>query len=197
MYQGGLKLVDPEAGNEDMASPLRHTASLLSPSLTGGLQAVRRHLSVSQPSDTQSAVGNVDPPLAGASGMLQIPHYFWNHLSTAPTLNGNGLDTSTFDDQTMGWDTMFSFEGSAVDNGVNDQGSWEFQSSNRTGGDDVVLYPPPAARWSGPVAAESSHMSAPLYHHQAPQEMRSEQAAISTALMNLMANMTKTNPHQQ
>jgi hypothetical protein len=181
-----------------MASPLRHTASLLSPSLTGGLQAVRRHLSVSQPSDAQSTMGPVDPPLAGASGMLQIPHYFWNHLSTASTINGNGLDNPTFDSQNMAWDDMFNFENSAVETGVNNQQPWETQSTIQTGGDGGFMYPPPAAGWSVPVAAGTSQTSAPLYQSsETPREMRAEQAAISTALMNLMANMTKSDPHQQ
>lgn len=46
VIQGGMKLADTEAGYADRASPLTSTTAV-SPGLSGGLQAVRRHLSVS------------------------------------------------------------------------------------------------------------------------------------------------------
>lgn len=204
VIQGGLKLADPEAGNEDRASPLRHMASLPSPSLTGGLQAVRRHLSVSQSTDTGPAIPSTDPPLAGASGMLQIPHFFWNHLSTANTMNGNSLNNpgNGFADHDIAWDDLFNFEDSTVDTSAGERDPWAFQASGQgqwqAAGDRPYLgsqqyqQQAPGPAWSVPISTGSPYPAALISQgNGTPGNPRSDQASISAALMSFMADMTK------
>lgn len=204
VIQGGLKLADPEAGNEDRASPLRHMASLPSPSLTGGLQAVRRHLSVSNSTNTGPVFAGTDPPLAGASGMLQIPHFFWNHLSTANTINGNNLSNpgNGFTGQGIAWDDLFNFEDSTVETTTGERDAWGFQASGQGhGGGDGMYYDShqyhqqaPTPAWSVPISMGTSYPPAPISQGEGtPGNPRSDQASISAALMSFMADMTKPN----
>lgn len=193
VVQGGLKLADPEAGNEDAASPLRHTASIQSASLTGGLQAVRRHLSVSNASDTRPAVSTSDPPLAGASGMLQIPHFFWNHLSTATTNHGTSLKNPGFGStgQDIAWDELFNFEDPGLDIGAGGNEAWAVQAAGGGYSNGNVHQAPP---WSVPIATGTSYPMVPMSQgNTVPADVRSDQAAISAALMSFMADMSKSN----
>jgi hypothetical protein len=193
VVQGGLKLADPEAGNEDCTSPLRHTASLLSPSLTGGLQAVRRHLSVSNPSDSALPMPVMDSASAGAGGMLQIPHFFWNHLSTATTNSGN-IDDPGSAGQNLSWDDMFNFGGSAVDSNAVDGDSWGLPVPGQANGSRGFENPQAPPPWSVPLATTVSYPSASCAQENGTSgEMRPDQAAISTALMNFIADMSRNN----
>lgn len=195
VFQGGLKLADPEAGNEDRASPLRHTATLPSPSLTGGLQAVRRHLSMSNSAGPGASVPAIDQALAGASGMLQIPHFFWNHLSTATTMNGNTFEHPSSDGQNTTWDDLFNFEDSTIDTTAVDQEPWGIQSSGQMGGDAGYANQQPAPPWSVPIAAGTSYPTASFPQRDGVSgDMRTDQAAISAALMSFMSDMTKAAP---
>lgn len=187
VVQGGLKLADPEAGNEDATSPLRDTASLNSASLTGGLQAVRRHLSVSNASDNRPLVPTVDPSLVGASGMLQIPHFFWNHLSAAGNTNTAGFGSGSTG-QDIAWDELFNFD-PEMDTTVGNNDLWPSQAGgvyNNGSGHQ-------AAPWSVPIAAGNPYPPIPMSQgNGVTGDMRSDQAAISAALMSYMAEMSKS-----
>lgn len=102
VIQGGLKLVDPNAGSADQASPLQHTSSLESPSLTGGLQAVRRHLSISHPREHRVSMSIDAPQNSMANGMLQLPHLYWNHLSNTTLSAPQPVEFEP-------WDNLFNF----------------------------------------------------------------------------------------
>jgi hypothetical protein len=51
-----------------------------SPSMTEGIQAIRRTLSIVEPSAVQAATTTNGP-----STLLQLPQYYWNHLQGAST----------------------------------------------------------------------------------------------------------------
>ena len=186
-------MADPEAGNEDCTSPLRHTASLLSPSLTGGLQAVRRHLSVSNPSNAALPMPVMDTSSAGAGGMLQIPHFFWNHLSTATVNNGN-FDTSGSAGHDLAWDDMFNFGGSTVEPNVIDGDPWGMPVSGQAYSNRRPENPQAPPPWSVPIAPTVSYPSTSFPQGNGTSgEVRADQAAISSALMNFIADMSRNN----
>lgn len=193
MVQGGLQLADPEAGNEDRASPLRHTASLSSPSLTGGLQAVRRHLSVSEPSN----LAGTDSSSAGVGGMLQIPHFFWNQLSTAANTSGIGSATDPVG-QDLAWDDMFNFEDTTITSSANGGLQWGSYASGLTAGNPRLVASLDPLPWSVPI-----NTGVPYPPNSFPQglgvsaEIQSDQAAISSALINFIADMTRTKSPKQ
>jgi hypothetical protein len=189
-----MKLADPEAGYEDRASPLRHTASLLSPSLTGGLQAVRRHLSVSNPPDGTSNAFPMDPTSTGASGMLQIPHLFWNHLTTTTATNGMSIDNPDPLSDNMAWDDMFNFGSTTVDARMVIGDTWGPQTSVISGGGSGLSVAQAPLPWSVPIATGYSDQPASFAQSTGPSvEYRPDQAAVSSAIMNYIADMSRTN----
>ena len=92
-----MKLADTEAGNDDRASPLNNTGTMLSPGLSGGLQAVRRHLSVSTASKPPPVIAmtNHEQRERQRQGMLEgvnpiFDQVDWSGLGSGSNGNSSG-----------------------------------------------------------------------------------------------------------
>jgi hypothetical protein len=119
--------------------------------------------------------------------MLQIPHFFWNHLSTATAMGSNSVEDSDCNGQNMAWDDLFNFEDPTIETGL--------LSSGHIADGRASAESQPAQSWPFPTAA--GHMYAPGPASQrvgTADDIRSDQAAISAALMSFMADMTKGVP---
>lgn len=169
-------MADPEAGNADQASPIQGCSSLVSPSLTGGLQAVRRHLSISHhqqpppvPLPFSAPAVSTEQRAPSAGGMLQLPHLFWNHLSNT----GAGLSSNEMD--------MFT-AGTIPDSGIQGMGGNDLDSSWNTSssGAGGTGFADNWVDWSSPPIPTQPLSSAV------------DQTAISAALINFMADMAKS-----
>ncbi|RSH91638.1 hypothetical protein EHS25_009007 [Saitozyma podzolica] len=77
VIQGGMKL--SSNADEYVVTPSSATLGT-SPSMTEGIQAIRRTLSIVEPSAVQAATTTNGP-----STLLQLPQYYWNHLQGAST----------------------------------------------------------------------------------------------------------------
>lgn len=135
------------------------------------------------------SVSIAEPPaLGGASGMLQLPHFFWNHLSTATAATvPTGSDLNS---QEWSWNDLLNFDDTPVEQG---QGLdlWmdtQAQAVPPAIG-PTVSEAPTANHWAITNAAGESPF--PFPHGSTPGNLRSDQAAISAALMSFMADMTK------
>jgi hypothetical protein len=135
----------------------------------------------------------MDATSAGAGGMLQIPHFFWNHLSTATT-NSGSVDEPGSAGQNLSWDDMFNLGGSTLESNTVDGDPWGMPVSDQvygSGGAENPQFPPP---WSIPLATTVSYPSASCPPGNGTSgEIRADQAAISSALMNFIADMSRNN----
>jgi hypothetical protein len=136
----------------------------------------------------------IDPPAAGTGGMLQIPHYFWNHLSAATTMNGSDHVNHDLTGQNVAWDDMFNFDDYTMEPSASDGTTWAMPASGSGHSDhaNTLATPQLAPLWSVPIAIGSdSSVDGSTQRAERPDGLRADQAAISAALMNFMADMTK------
>lgn len=118
--------------------------------------------------------------------MLQLPHFFWNHLSTA-TANAAPLG-SDVNAQEWSWNELLNFEDPTPGPGIDET----MDTQPYQLGTGQTMFEPPTNVWSISNTTGPDYSSMPFTQGaNTPSSLRSDQAAISAALMSFMADMAK------
>jgi hypothetical protein len=107
-------------------------------------------------------------------------------------MNGGNVDDPGSVGQDLAWEEMFNFESSTTGAAVADSDPWAMPVSGQIGGGTVLSNPQAPLPWSVPIVAGVTYppTSFPQGNGTAG-ELRPDQTAISSALMNFIADMSR------
>lgn len=107
-------------------------------------------------------------------------------------MNDSNVDYPGSAGQDLAWEDMFNFDKSLIGTGIVDGNAWEVSTSGRVDNGEIrpnSQAPPP---WSVPIATEMSFPPTSFAAGNGTSgALRPDQAAISSALMDFIAEMSR------